>query len=72
MPQLKLGNIQRYSPSDISQLSKLQARLQVCIIKVNIQMEERLGFMTEEYLNLLVDRVVSENTKNQLHALEMF
>ena len=52
----------RIFPNDIPQLlNRLQGLKSH--IKINVRMAERFAFVTEEEINLLVDRAVPENTK---------
>ena len=48
-------------PSDIPQFPKLEGFK--FAIKINIKMGEQFAFVTEEEINLLVDKAVPENTK---------
>ena len=42
-------------------------------IKINVKMAERFAFVTEEEINLLVDRAVPENTKKSTsYAVNVF
>ena len=62
MPQLKLGEY----PSDIPQFPKLQG------FKF-AKMGERFAFVTEEEINLLVEKAVPLNTKKSTsYALNVF
>ena len=47
-------------PGDIPQFQKLQRRVK-CAVKINVKMGERFAFVTEEEINLLVDKAVPEN-----------
>ena len=58
-------------PSVIRQFSKLQGFK--FAIKINVRMRERLAFVTEEEINLLVDKAVPENTKiSTSYAVNVF
>ena len=66
MPQLKLGNIRGYSPSDIPQFQKRQG------FKF-AKMGERFAFVTDEEINLMVDKAVPLNTKKSTsYAVNVF
>ena len=50
-----------------------QNRLQESHIKINVRMAERFAFVTEEEINLLVDKAIPENTKKSTsYAINVF
>ena len=66
-----------YSPTKTGEYPRIfpsfQNRLQESRIKVNVRMAQRFAFVTEEEINLLVEKAIPENTKKYTsYAVNVF
>ena len=69
IPQLTLGDIREYHPSDITQFSKLPSVTISLLSKIHFKMRKRFVVVTKEGRYFFVHKVcIREHSKNTSHA----